>query len=157
MSQPQTLFVLPGYVFPFLSSFFLMHASPTLIIGRRVHLISHPVNGNLSSQRLSSTLQMDFPLLANWSFETQFTGPGKGSWQDSWTVWFWSLRELEKPPSFMLGLFLSAMHHLDTSPLGAPLCLARLFVACQECPDCPTFISLCCNCLLLNGLIKISE
>lgn len=83
-------------------------------------------DGNLSSQRCSSNLQMDFPLLANWSPETQFTGPGKGSWQDSWTVWFWSLRELEKPPSFMLGLLPSAMHHLDTSPLVAPLCLARV-------------------------------
>lgn len=120
--------------FFFLFFFFFLQASQTFIFGERIHLISQPLNGNQYSQRRSSTLQMDFPLLANCSFETQFTGPGKGFWQDSWTVWFWSLRELEKPPSFMLWLFLSAMHHLDTSPSGAPLCLARLFARCQDGP-----------------------
>lgn len=68
-----------------------------------------------------------FSLLGNRSPETQFTGPGKGSWHCSRTVWFWSLRELEKPPSFMSGLFLSAMLQLDASPLGhlftRPTCL----------------------------------
>lgn len=116
--------VLPGYVFPTHPSFFfLIHTSLVLIFGWRVHLISQPLNGNLSSQRHSSTLQIDFPLLANWSFEAQFTGPGKGSWQDSWTVWFWSLSKLEKPPSFMLvPCTIRTQLHGSTSLFGMAVC-----------------------------------